>query len=127
MSYTGRSSLDGLALTGMGGGGSPAQHASAVEGAPHRADATPSRSRGSTLSDVRETGATQEGGAPEPDSGAAGAPAAAAMGEPATQPPTLVEQNADLLSFIAKKERKCLDLREGAPSSPLLFSEAVVR
>ncbi|BGP27121.1 hypothetical protein Rt10032_c12g4852 [Rhodotorula toruloides] len=25
---------------------------------------------------------------------------------------TLVEQNADLLSFIAKKERKCLDLRE---------------
>lgn len=27
---------------------------------------------------------------------------------------TLVEQNADLLSFIAKKERKCLDLREGA-------------
>lgn len=27
---------------------------------------------------------------------------------------TLVEQNADLLSFIAKKERKCLDLREGS-------------
>jgi hypothetical protein len=26
---------------------------------------------------------------------------------------TLTEQNADLLSFIAKKERKCLDLREG--------------
>ncbi|GAA5950597.1 hypothetical protein JCM3765_000545 [Sporobolomyces pararoseus] len=25
---------------------------------------------------------------------------------------TLIEQNADLLSFIAKKERKCLDLRE---------------
>lgn len=27
--------------------------------------------------------------------------------------PTLTEANADLLSFIAKKERKCLDLREG--------------
>lgn len=27
---------------------------------------------------------------------------------------TLVEQHADLLSFLAKKERKCLDLREGA-------------
>lgn len=31
--------------------------------------------------------------------------------------PTLTEQNADLLSFIAKKERKCLDLREGSFSS----------
>jgi len=30
----------------------------------------------------------------------------------ATQP-TLIETNSDLLSFIAKKERKCLDLREG--------------
>lgn len=27
--------------------------------------------------------------------------------------PTLTEVHADLLSFIAKKERKCLDLREG--------------
>lgn len=28
---------------------------------------------------------------------------------------TITEVNADLLSFIAKKERKCLDLREGKP------------
>jgi hypothetical protein len=35
---------------------------------------------------------------------------------------TLTEQNADLLSFIAKKERKCLDLREGANSPSLLDS-----
>jgi hypothetical protein len=26
---------------------------------------------------------------------------------------TLIEQHSELLSFIAKKERKCLDLREG--------------
>lgn len=31
---------------------------------------------------------------------------------------TLTEQNADLLSFIAKKERKCLDLREGTCDNP---------
>ncbi len=31
----------------------------------------------------------------------------------AASQPTLIEANADLLSFIAKKERKCLDLREG--------------
>ncbi|GAA6022746.1 hypothetical protein JCM11491_005565 [Sporobolomyces phaffii] len=37
---------------------------------------------------------------------------AAAAAAAAQQPPTLLEQNADLLSFIAKKERKCLDLRE---------------
>lgn len=39
--------------------------------------------------------------------------------------PTLTEQNSDLLSFIAKKERKCLDLREGEfliPSQRLSFS-----
>lgn len=29
-------------------------------------------------------------------------------------PATLLEQHGDLLSFIAKKERTCLDLREGA-------------
>lgn len=31
----------------------------------------------------------------------------------AASQPTVIEANADLLSFIAKKERKCLDLREG--------------
>lgn len=36
----------------------------------------------------------------------------AAQGSAGGQP-TLTEANADLLSFIAKKERKCLDLREG--------------
>ena len=30
---------------------------------------------------------------------------------------TLIEQHGDLLSFIAKKERKCLDLREGQCNS----------
>lgn len=34
---------------------------------------------------------------------------------------TITEVNADLLSFIAKKERKCLDLREGKP--PFAFVE----
>lgn len=39
--------------------------------------------------------------------------------------PTLTEQNADLLSFIAKKERKCLDLREGTrPLFLFIFSFA---
>ena len=33
-------------------------------------------------------------------------------------PTTLLEQHGDLLSFIAKKERTCLDLREGALSCP---------
>lgn len=40
---------------------------------------------------------------------------------------TLVEQHADLLSFIAKKERKCLDLREGAwPLHPPGFACTVL-
>lgn len=40
-----------------------------------------------------------------------------------TSQPTLTEANADLLSFIAKKERKCLDLREGANCRMLKIHE----
>lgn len=40
---------------------------------------------------------------------------------------TLIEQNADLLSFIAKKERKCLDLREGELVFSFLFSNSNFR
>ncbi|SCV69622.1 BQ2448_2642 [Microbotryum intermedium] len=39
-------------------------------------------------------------------------PTRSASGMTGSLRPTLTEQNADLLSFIAKKERKCLDLRE---------------
>ncbi|SGZ24014.1 BQ5605_C023g09681 [Microbotryum silenes-dioicae] len=39
-------------------------------------------------------------------------PTRSASGMTGSSRPTLTEQNADLLSFIAKKERKCLDLRE---------------
>jgi len=38
---------------------------------------------------------------------------------------TLTEQNADLLSFIAKKERKCLDLREGKLIFPFTSSRSI--
>ncbi|GAA5941454.1 hypothetical protein JCM1841_001057 [Sporobolomyces salmonicolor] len=58
----------------------------------------------SGLSEELEEGEEGEGGSspmrPHPASGAA------------TSQATIIEQNVDLLSFIAKKERKCLDLRE---------------
>lgn len=47
---------------------------------------------------------------PSPTLGVSGIRPGATGGGPAT----LLEQHGDLLSFIAKKERKCLDLREGA-------------
>ena len=113
VSYTGRSSLDGLALSGLGS--SPAR--SSVDGPPSATEHALSRSRGpsSSLQGVPETGSAASS-ASASSSGPATGPA---VGEPAAQP-TLVEQNADLLSFIAKKERKCLDLREGASRSLLL-------
>ncbi|GAA5836859.1 hypothetical protein JCM9279_007681 [Rhodotorula babjevae] len=108
VSYTGRSSLDGLALSGVGGS-SPAR--ASLDGAPSAAEHSLSRSRGpssSSLQGVSDAGPPASSSSASSSSGATAGPA---VNEPSAQP-TLVEQNADLLSFIAKKERKCLDLRE---------------
>ncbi|GAA6046659.1 hypothetical protein JCM3770_003101 [Rhodotorula araucariae] len=115
ISYTGGTSLDGLGPGGGSGEVGGARHSLDVAGVEYGG-----RSRGASLSGVQEEedamplGSTRAGseslGAPSVSS-AAGSPAAVSSNTLPAQA-TLVEQNADLLSFIAKKERKCLDLRE---------------
>ncbi|GAA6010450.1 hypothetical protein JCM10207_001310 [Rhodosporidiobolus poonsookiae] len=119
-SLDGGSAANGLGLTG--GFDEPLASASGMA-SPARRRSLDGGGPGTPLGGVREEperedGATEEGGedglssasmSRPPSLGMPGAPAQSV--HQATQA-TLVEQNADLLSFIAKKERKCLDLRE---------------
>ncbi|GAA6030816.1 hypothetical protein JCM8097_008890 [Rhodosporidiobolus ruineniae] len=106
-----RTSLDG-APNGLGLGGM------SEEGGPRRSLDGLGLEGGLTPGRVSLDGAREE---PEREDGEAGSSAlarsvsagsSAAGSAAAASQPTLVEQHADLLSFIAKKERKCLDLRE---------------
>ncbi|BGP19461.1 hypothetical protein JCM10213_006281 [Rhodosporidiobolus nylandii] len=83
----GRRSLDGLGLEGV-------SVRTSLEGVREEPDAEPENLDANPL--ARSTSR----------------PASMAGPSPAIAQATLVEQNTDLLSFIAKKERKCLDLRE---------------
>ena len=66
-----------------------------------------------------ETAASDENSSPVPPSPTLGVSGTRPNGAGAggSGPATLLEQHGDLLSFIAKKERTCLDLREGALSA----------
>ncbi|GAA5968527.1 hypothetical protein JCM11641_007668 [Rhodosporidiobolus odoratus] len=89
---SGRTSLDGLGLEGV---------------------ATPGGR--TSLEGVREEPEQEETSAGEQNPLARSTrsrPTSMIGAPPASAQATLVEQNADLLSFIAMKERKCLDLRE---------------
>ncbi|GAA5902749.1 hypothetical protein JCM6882_004056 [Rhodosporidiobolus microsporus] len=107
-----RSSLDGVSGLGLGGlaVGAEGEGTGAVSPAGRR-------SLDGGLGGVREEPEREEGEGPSAGGAAAvGDDVALARSRSASEgavaQATLVEQNADLLSFIAKKERKCLDLRE---------------
>ncbi|GAA5995461.1 uncharacterized protein JCM10292_005189 [Rhodotorula paludigena] len=120
ISYTGTSSLDGLNGLGLLAGGASGENDGprrSLNGSAPYADESLGRSRGRmSLSGVQEEGESHDQATHPADDIAtlSSAPRASASSSSNAIPAqaTLVEQNADLLSFIAKKERKCLDLRE---------------
>ncbi|PRQ72106.1 hypothetical protein AAT19DRAFT_9445 [Rhodotorula toruloides] len=87
-------------------------------GSLHRASISSSTTASSHADDSSTSPSLSRSAATTPSAGAG-----AGSGGMMTQA-TLVEQNADLLSFIAKKERKCLDLREDLSHAELKRHES---
>ncbi|GAA5863164.1 hypothetical protein JCM8547_002817 [Rhodosporidiobolus lusitaniae] len=119
MSYAPRTSLDAVSsgMNGLGLGG--VEQRNSLDGGSEtgrltvddlRSSTSMSRGPSGSSAGLREVREEPEEGAAEGGTEAL-ASSTRTVGASASQP-TFVEQNADLLSFIAKKERKCLDLRE---------------
>ncbi|GAA5824886.1 hypothetical protein JCM11251_005380 [Rhodosporidiobolus azoricus] len=103
-----RSSLDGVSGLGLGGLGVMAEGEEARTVSPARRR---SLDGGAGLGEVREE-PDKETEVPEALNDETSPARTRSASDGGAAQATLVEQNADLLSFIAKKERKCLDLRE---------------